>query len=176
MGIWKRDLARGLVVVAPVLVTGFVLYLLYGFIEGLTPGFLVPNWLLEGLIADETVREQATEFLRVGVSLSLLLVVLYACGSLMRTAIGPAAERVFDASANYIPGVRMVYNASKTAAETAVGDQDQLQEPVRLEVWDEIRMTRSKPANQPPTSANCTLFRPLRTSRPAFSSKPILTR
>ncbi len=48
MGIWKRDLARGLVVVAPVLVTGFVLYLLYGFIEGLTPGFLVPNWLLEG--------------------------------------------------------------------------------------------------------------------------------
>ncbi len=94
----------------------------------------------------------------------------------MRTAIGPAAERVFDASANYIPGVRMVYNASKTAAETAVGDQDQLQEPVRLEVWDEIRMTRSKPANQPPTSANCTLFRPLRTSRPAFSSKPILTR
>ncbi|NGM67980.1 DUF502 domain-containing protein [Natronolimnobius sp. AArcel1] len=150
MATWKRDFARGLIVLAPVLVTGFVLYLLYGFIESLTPGFLVPDWLLEGVIADEMAREQATAFLRVVVSMGILAVILYGCGSMMRTTVGPVAERMFDSGANSIPGVRVVYNASKTAAETAVGDQDQLQEPVKLEVWDEIRMTAFKTGQPAP--------------------------
>ena len=45
---------------------------------------------------------------------------------------------------NHVPGLRVVYNASKMAVETAVGGTDELQAPVKLEVWDGMRMTAFK--------------------------------
>lgn len=144
MTTWKRDFTRGLIVLVPVLVTGFVLYFVYGFAEGLTPEFLLPERLLNGIIANDATRELVTELLRVTLSMSVLIGLIYASGSLMRTAAGSATERLIDTSANLIPGVRVVYNASKTAAETAVGDQKQLQKPVKFEVWDGLRMTAFK--------------------------------
>ncbi len=40
--------------------------------------------------------------------------------------------------------MRVVYNASKMAAETAFGEQESLQKPVKLEVWEGLRMTAFK--------------------------------
>jgi uncharacterized membrane protein len=45
---------------------------------------------------------------------------------------------------NQLPGLRVVYNASKMAVETAVTGTADLQKPVRLEVWDGLRMTAFK--------------------------------
>lgn len=144
MSSWKRDFSRGLIVLAPIIVIGYLCYVLYGFVDGFTPNVLVPGWLLETLIENETVRARVTAVLRVLVSGSLLLALLYACGLLARTALGAVVERAIDTSANALPGVRVVYNASKTAAETAVNEQTELRQPVKLEVWDDIRMTAFK--------------------------------
>lgn len=147
MSSWKRDFVSGLIVIGPVLVTLFVLYILYSFVEGLTPEFLIPAELLDHIIANDVVRDQIIEFLRVLLSLTLLLSVIAIGGFLMRTTVGTVSERIIDGSANRLPGIRVVYNATKTASETAIGEQDQLQEPVKLTVWDGLRMTAFKTGN-----------------------------
>ncbi|RKD89095.1 DUF502 domain-containing protein [Halopiger aswanensis] len=144
MASWKRDFSRGLIVLAPILVIGYLCYVLYGFVDGFTPDLLVPEWFLETLIANEMVRTRLTALLRVAVSGSLLLGLLYATGLVARTALGAVVERAIDTSANALPGVRVVYNASKTAAETAVNEQTELRQPVKLEVWDDVWMTAFK--------------------------------
>ncbi|OIB59057.1 DUF502 domain-containing protein [Natrialba sp. SSL1] len=144
MSAWKRDFVSGLIVIGPILVTLFVLYFVYSFVEGLTPEFLIPAELLDHLIENPAVRDQAIEFLRVVLSLATLLAVIAIVGFLMRTTIGTVSERLLDAGANRLPVIRVVYNASKTASETAFGEQDQLQQPVKLEVWDGLRMTAFK--------------------------------
>ncbi|ADD07430.1 DUF502 family protein (plasmid) [Natrialba magadii ATCC 43099] len=144
MSAWKRDFVSGLIVLGPILVTLFVLYFIYSFVEGLTPEFLIPAELLDHLIENPAVRDQAIEILRVVLSLATLFVVIGIAGFLMRTTIGTVSERILDAGANRLPGIRVVYNASKTASETAFGEQEQLQEPVKLEVWDGLRMTAFK--------------------------------
>ena len=138
---WKRDFASGLVVLGPILVTLFVLYWLYGFVAGLTPGFILPDDLLDDIVADPTVAERLAGLLRVFVTLAVLTILIFAIGYLMRTTVGGLVERVVDNLANRLPGLRVVYNASKMAAETAFGEQDSLQEPVKLEVWEGLRMT-----------------------------------
>jgi uncharacterized membrane protein len=62
----------------------------------------------------------------------------------MRTAIGRLIEEQLDRIMNQLPGLRVVYNASKMAVETAVTGTADLQKPVRLEVWDGLRMTAFK--------------------------------
>ncbi|MEF8863805.1 MAG: DUF502 domain-containing protein, partial [Haloarculaceae archaeon] len=46
------------------------------------------------------------------------------------------------------PGLRVVYNASKMAVETAVTGTEELQAPVKLETWDGLRMTAFKTGKQ----------------------------
>ncbi|WP_290812911.1 DUF502 domain-containing protein [Halovivax sp.] len=138
---WKRDFASGLVVLGPILITLFVLYWLYGFVAGLTPGFILPDDLLHGIVDDENLAERLTGLLRVFVTLSVLTILIFAIGYLMRTTVGGLVERLLDDVANRLPGLRVVYNASKMAAETAFGEQESLQEPVKLEVWEGLRMT-----------------------------------
>ena len=138
---WKRDFASGLVVLGPILITLFVLYWLYGFVAGLTPGFILPDDLLHGIVDDENLAERLTGLLRVFVTLSVLTILIFAIGYLMRTTVGGLVERLLDDVANRLPGLRVVYNASKMAAETAFGEQESLQEPVQLEVWEGLRMT-----------------------------------
>jgi Uncharacterized conserved protein len=62
----------------------------------------------------------------------------------MRTTAGRVFEATIDDTINRVPGLRVVYNASKLAVETALSGTDDLQQPVRLEVWDGIRMTAFK--------------------------------
>ncbi|HKL29659.1 MAG TPA: DUF502 domain-containing protein [Natrialbaceae archaeon] len=140
MSEWKRDFASGLVIVVPILVSLYVIFWLYGFVAQLTPTRLVPPEQFEWFM----YQEAAAELARVFVTLATFVVVVFAAGYLMRTALGDIFEKAIDDVANRVPGLRVVYNASKMAAETALGGASELQTPVKLEVWDGLRMTAFK--------------------------------
>ena len=140
MSEWKRDFASGLVIVVPILVSLYVIFWLYGFVAQLTPTRLVPPEQFEWFI----YQDAAAELARVFVTLATFVVVIFAAGYLMRTALGDIFEKAIDDVANRVPGLRVVYNASKMAAETALGGASELQTPVKLEVWEGLRMTAFK--------------------------------
>ncbi|MEF8757227.1 MAG: DUF502 domain-containing protein [Halobacteriales archaeon] len=140
MSEWKRDFASGLVIVVPILVSLYVMFWLYGFVAQLTPTRLVPPEQFEWFM----YQEAAAELARVLVTLATFVVVVFAAGYLMRTTLGDFFERAIDDVANRVPGLRVVYNASKMAVETALGGASELQTPVKLEVWEGIRMTAFK--------------------------------
>jgi len=125
MASWKRDFASGLVVLAPLLVTLFVLLWFYRQVAGIP----VP------------VEEPP---LRVALTLVMFVLLVFAIGYLMRTAVGTILETTLDDLMNQLPGLRVVYNASKMAVETALGGTENLQAPVKLEVWEGLRMTAFK--------------------------------
>ncbi|WP_049997637.1 DUF502 domain-containing protein [Halococcus sediminicola] len=124
---WKRDGTRGLVVLVPIIVTLYVLAFVYNaiaslpFIEAIQPAIV-----------------------RVPLTLAVFALLVFGVGYLMRTASGPLVESAIDDVMNSLPGLRVVYNASKMAVETAVTGTADLQTPVKLETWDGLRMTAFK--------------------------------
>jgi len=149
MGNWKRDFASGLVVVVPILASFYVIVWIYGLVAGLTPEAIIPP----NVVADSVPDSQAplvAELLRVILTLLVFVTLVLAVGYLMRTAVGGLFEAAVDDLANRVPGLRVVYNASKMATETALGGTDELQAPVKLEAWDGMRMTAFKTGKQAP--------------------------
>lgn len=144
----KRDFASGFIVLVPILVSLFAVRWVYS--------------LLARLPLFNDIDPSA-----VGVGLSILLIatVVLSIGYLMRTAIGTVlAERVDD-SMNRVPGLRVLYNASQTAIQTAVSDSTDLDHPVKIEIWGDMRMTAFKTGKETsdgekilfvPTSPNVT--------------------
>lgn len=134
MTTWKRDFASGLIVLVPLIVCGWVVYWLYRWIENISPtGLLVDNPLLQVLL-----------------TLMIFALFVLAVGYLMRTAVGTLVENAIDYAINQVPGLRVVYNASKMAIETALSDTTTLQEPVKLYTWKNIRMTAFKTGRRAP--------------------------
>ena len=127
MATWKRDAASGLVVLTPVIVTLYVIAIVFGFIANLP------------LIEDIPMA-----VLRVPIAICVFALLVFSIGYLMRTAFGGLIEEELDKTMNHLPVLRVVYNASKMAIETAVTGTTDLQKPVRLEVWDGLRMTAFK--------------------------------
>jgi uncharacterized membrane protein len=128
MSSWKRDAASGLVVLAPLLVTLYIVYWLYEKVASL-PLFT-------------TVVENPV--LRVVLTLVIFALLVLAVGYMMRTALGTVVEAAIDNLVNRLPGLRVVYNASKMAVETALSGTDDLQTPVKIETWAGARMTAFK--------------------------------
>jgi uncharacterized membrane protein len=137
MSTWKRDIASGLVVLLPLGILLFVVNWLYVRIIGLP---LISN--LD--FAQLGVPESLVPVTRILVALALIITLILAVGYLMRTTAGRVFEATIDDTINRVPGLRVVYNASKLAVETALSGTDDLQQPVRLEIWDGIRMTAFK--------------------------------
>jgi len=137
MSTWKRDIASGLVVLLPLGILLFVVNWLYVRIIGLP---LISN--LD--FAELGVPDSLVPLTRILVALALIVTLILAVGYLMRTTAGRVFEATIDDTINRVPGLRVVYNASKLAVETALSGTDDLQQPVRLEVWDGIRMTAFK--------------------------------
>lgn len=137
MSTWKRDIASGLVVLLPIGVLLFVLNWLYVRVVGL-PLVSDLNFALLGL------PSELVPLIRVLVSLTLILLLVLAVGYLMRTTAGKIFESALDDAINRMPVLRVVYNASKLAVETALSGTDDLQEPVKFEPWPNIRMTAFK--------------------------------
>lgn len=137
MSTWKRDFASGLVVIVPLAVLLFVI-----------------NWMFVRIVriplistvdlAALNVPASLVPAVRALIALAVLLTLILAVGYLMRTTGGRVLESVLDDTINRVPGLRVIYNASKLAVETALSGTDDLQAPVRLETWPGIRMTAFK--------------------------------
>jgi len=123
MSSWRRDVASGLVVLVPILVILFVL-----------------NWLYSKVADLPIVRTLPPSY---GVPLALVVfaMLVLSVGYLMRTTVGRLVETSLDSAMNRVPLIRILYNASKLAVETALTGTEDLQKPVRLETWPGIRMT-----------------------------------
>ncbi|MFB6071362.1 MAG: DUF502 domain-containing protein [Halobacterium sp.] len=129
MSPWKRDFGSGLVVLAPILVTFYVIYWFYSRIVGIG-------------VLKETIENPV---LRVLILLLLFALVVFAVGYLMRTALGTIVEGLIDDVMNRVPILRIVYNASKMAVETVLsGGTGEFQKPVKIEPWQGMRMTAFK--------------------------------
>jgi len=137
MSTWKRDIASGLVVLLPLGILLFVINWLYVRIIGLP---LIDELDFQTL----GVPSELVPVTRILVALALIITLILAVGYLMRTTAGRVFEATIDDTINRVPGLRVVYNASKLAVETALSGTDDLQQPVRLEIWDGIRMTAFK--------------------------------
>ncbi|MDR5655901.1 DUF502 domain-containing protein [Halodesulfurarchaeum sp. HSR-GB] len=128
MATWKRDFASGLVVLLPILVTLYVVY-----------------WVLAQLGRVAVLSDVlGNPFMSALLTLVVFVLFVFAVGYLMRTALGSILEEYIDQVFNRLPGLRVVYNASKMAVETALTGTEDLQAPVRLEVWEGMRMTAFK--------------------------------
>ncbi|MDT3436976.1 DUF502 domain-containing protein [Haloarcula sp. 1CSR25-25] len=139
---WKRDFASGLIVLLPLLVTIYVILYLYSI---LASAAVIPAIDAELLAALGLPSGNSTvELARVFTTLIIFILIVFSIGYLMRTAFGDIVERAIDDAMNHVPGLRVVYNASKMAVETAVSGTEDLQAPVKLEVWDGMRMTAFK--------------------------------
>jgi len=132
MSTWKRDFASGLIVLAPLLVLLLVIRWLYVYIASIP--------LIEAL-QPAIIPEALLPVSRVIIAVAVLTTLVLAVGYLMRTTFGRVAESAIDDTINRIPALRVVYNASKLAVETALSGTDELQSPVYLETWPGIRMT-----------------------------------
>lgn len=133
MSTWKRDVASGLVVLVPIIVTIWVVFWLFRFIANLPLTATIDN-----------------PALRVIITLVVFVLLVFAVGYLMRTAMGSLVETGIDNAMNRVPGLRVVYNASKMAVETALTGTTDLQAPVKLETWEGVRMTAFKTGRETP--------------------------
>jgi uncharacterized membrane protein len=140
MSSWKRDVASGLVVLVPLLVIAAVVSWLYNQILGLP--------FLSSIIAQDATGSIPVEVVRVAIVIVVFAMLVLAVGYLMRTTVGRLIEAGIDDVINRVPVIRIVYNASKLAVETALSGTEDLQKPVRLETWPGIRMTAFKTGKQ----------------------------
>jgi len=142
MAAWKRDVASGLIVLLPLIVTAYVITYLYG--------ILASSALLAGVSSEQLIElgvpnnGTLIEVIQVSITLIVFFLLVLSIGYLSRTAFGDVFEGVIDNLVNRLPGLRVVYNASKMAIETAVSGTDELQTPVKLETWNGLRMTAFK--------------------------------
>ena len=138
---WKRDFASGLVVLLPLIVTIYIISYLYGLVAS-APFLRYID--IAGLLPPGLDGPQWVTFVQVLLTLLVFVLVVFSVGYLMRTAVGRVAESTIDNMMNRLPGLRVVYNASKMAIDTALSGTEDLQAPVKIETWDGKRMTAFK--------------------------------
>ena len=126
MSSWRRDFASGLIVLTPILVILFVLNYLYS------------------RIVDLPVIKRLDDPIGFLVAVVVFIMLVLSVGYLMRTTVGRLFETYLDAAMNRVPLIRVLYNASKLAVETAVTGTEDLQKPVKVEPWQGMRMTAFK--------------------------------
>ncbi len=122
---WKRDFASGLIILLPLLVTVYVIIYLYSILASAAVIPAIDGELLAALGLPSGTS--SVELARVFTTLIIFILIVFSIGYLMRTAFGDIVERAIDDAMNHVPGLRVVYNASKMAVETAVGGTEELQ-------------------------------------------------
>ncbi|MFC5971400.1 DUF502 domain-containing protein [Halomarina salina] len=142
LGSWKRDFASGLIVLGPVLVTLYILRWLFVRLAALGLIDIWPNQGDPNYVADQV--PWYASYVEVALLLAILLLLTLSVGYMMRTTFGNLVEGGIDSTMNRLPGLRVVYNASKMAVETAVSGPEDLQSPVKVETWNGMRMTAFK--------------------------------
>lgn len=127
----RRDVVSGLVVVAPVAITAIAIIYLLRFIAGLP-----------------LVARIEPSYLRPPIVITVFLVLVMATGFLMRSTVGTILVDILRGIINRIPVLRVVYNATDLAVETAIGDRQGRTRPVRLEAWRGLRVTAFDTGNK----------------------------
>jgi uncharacterized membrane protein len=135
---WKRDFASGLVILVPLLVTAYIILWLY------TALAAVPLPVEDVFVTVGGTTYSLETPLTVLLTLVIFVLLVFSLGYLMRTTFGDVIEGGLDGVMNQLPGLRVVYNASKMAVETVVSGTDELQAPVKIETWQGLRMTAFK--------------------------------
>jgi uncharacterized membrane protein len=135
---WKRDFASGLVILVPLLVTAYIILWLY------TALAAVPLPVEDVFVTVRGTTYSLETPLTVLLTLVIFVLLVFSLGYLMRTTFGDVIEGGLDGVMNQLPGLRVVYNASKMAVETVVSGTDELQAPVKIETWNGLRMTAFK--------------------------------
>ena len=145
MAAWKRDIASGLIVLLPIIVTLYVIAYVYGIVanSAFLPG-IDPKALQQAGVPPAWRGPTLLGLIRVLTTLVVFFLLVLSIGYMSRTAFGDIFEDVIDDVMNQLPGLRIVYNASKMAVETAVSGTEELQTPVRLETWNGLRRTAFK--------------------------------
>ncbi|MFB6148040.1 MAG: DUF502 domain-containing protein [Halobacteriales archaeon] len=138
MPTWKRDVASGLIVLIPILVTLYVVTWLYAIIANIP---FLQEIIKPSLFGD---RVLIAELVRVALTLLIFAGLVLSTGYLMRTALGSILEEALDDLINHVPGLRVIYNASKMAVKTTLSGTEELQRPVKLELWNGARLTAFK--------------------------------
>ena len=123
---FRRDFASGLITIVPIIIL-----------------VLVANYVYRLLVELPLIR-QLPEPVGFLVAVTVLFFGVYAVGYFMRTAVGRVIESVLDRWVDRLPGLRVLYKASKLAVETAVTGTDDLQRPVKVTLWGNKRMTAFK--------------------------------
>ena len=153
---WKRNIASGLVVLVPLALTYYVIKWAYMLVSQIT--FISVGGIFQG-------NGIVTELFQVGLTIIVLVLVTFVVGYVMRTTIGELFGGKIDDLVNFVPGLRIVYNAAKMAVETTVSEDGTLQAPVKVTVWPGMKMTAFKTGNKTedgkdilfmPTSPNIT--------------------
>lgn len=131
MALPRRDLVSGLIVVAPVTIVLIVMLYVFRSIAGLPLVAMIEPW-----------------YARVPVVVIVFVVLVSAVGHAMRTALGVFIADLLTAGINRIPVLRVVYNASQLALETAISGGGNGVEPVKVESWDGLRVNAFDTGNR----------------------------
>ncbi len=148
MADFRRTVASGLIVVAPVAIV-----------------LLAIQYAFRRIASLPLVTDLEPTSLRVLVVLVVFLALVTAVGYLMRTAIGVLVADLITAGINRIPGLRVVYNAAHLAIDTALRGSTGEIEPVKVLTWNRVRVNAFDTGNRTedgrvlcfmPTSPNIT--------------------
>ncbi len=129
----KDDLISGIVFLAPIFVTFYVAYWLFGIVMDLPGMNMFPT-------TDFPIFNRLIHFLVVALILGFFLVGI---GHLVRTVLSTYAQDWRDKIMNKIPGLRIIYKATKLAVETVSSSTTEFEKPVKIELGG-IRLTGFK--------------------------------
>lgn len=129
----RGSLVSGFVIVGPLLIT------LLGVV-----------YLLRIIATLPIVTQIEPWFVRIPLVIVMFVVVVMATGYLMRTAIGTAVADFIVDVLNRIPLLRVVFNATHLAVDTALRGTGGRVEPVRLHAWKGLRVTAFTTGNKAP--------------------------
>src|SRR5690606_17457168 len=110
----RRHLIAGLIVIAPVTATAFVLWWIFQVLDGLLGRFLYPA--LGGLLGRDT-------FVIPGLGLLVLFVLLVGIGFSAQRAIGSRIITWWHATLERIPLTRRIYTAANRIVRTVLGTE-----------------------------------------------------
>lgn len=118
---------QGLLALLPLIVTGYVVFLLMSFVSGFTDRVLK---LLPGFISDIGVLRITIEC----ISVAIVFFAIMFFGIFVRTVIGSKILTMIDSFFEKLPGLNRIYNATKQVAEIfRSGDRQFFTEPVLVQ-------------------------------------------
>ena len=129
----KRNLIGGIVIVAPLAVTFFVVTWIYRRVSALPSAGIMRVTNVN--IIDDMIQAVFSVF--------VLLLLLVFIGFVARTAMGVFLKDEMDRILESIPVVRVIYKATKTGVETIAGGKGGLKKPVKVG-FSGLRLTAFK--------------------------------